>query len=308
MKIIKDTLDFSISEISAVTLGKFDGIHKGHQKLMRMILEKRKQGLKSVVFTFGQMPGTVLCGKGRTILTGAERRKHLEGLGIDYMVECPFVPEIIQMEPEAFVEKILVGQLHAKYIAVGPDFRFGHNRRGSVKLLKQLAPVFGYEVEVFEKECLEDKVISSTYVRYMLQNGEMETVEKLLGYPYYVSGTVVHGHAIGRKLGIPTLNLIPDDEKMLPPNGVYLTKTVFGQEEHLGITNVGVKPTISGEELKGIETHLFDYEGDLYGREVTVVFYAFERPERRFESLENLKKQLREDVVWGKQHVLEKCL
>ena len=275
---------------------------------MRMILEKRKQGLKSVVFTFGQMPGTVLCGKGRTILTGAERRKHLEGLGIDYMVECPFVPEIIQMEPEAFVEKILVGQLHAKYIAVGPDFRFGHNRRGSVKLLKQLAPVFGYEVEVFEKECLEDKVISSTYVRYMLQNGEMETVEKLLGYPYYVSGTVVHGHAIGRKLGIPTLNLIPDDEKMLPPNGVYLTKTVFGQEEHLGITNVGVKPTISGEELKGIETHLFDYEGDLYGREVTVVFYAFERPERRFESLENLKKQLREDVVWGKQHVLEKCL
>ena len=211
MKIIKDTLDFSISEISAVTLGKFDGIHKGHQKLMRMILEKRKQGLKSVVFTFGQMPGTVLCGKGRTILTGAERRKHLEGLGIDYMVECPFVPEIIQMEPEAFVEKILVGQLHAKYIAVGPDFRFGHNRRGSVKLLKQLAPVFGYEVEVFEKECLEDKVISSTYVRYMLQNGEMETVEKLLGYPYYVSGTVVHGHAIGRKLGIPTLNLIPDD-------------------------------------------------------------------------------------------------
>lgn len=308
MKIIKDTLDFSISEISAVTLGKFDGIHKGHQKLMRMILEKRKQGLKSVVFTFGQMPGTVLCGKGRTILTGAERRKHLEGLGIDYMVECPFVPEIIQMEPEAFVDKILVGQLHAKYIAVGPDFRFGHNRRGSVKLLKQLAPVFGYEVEVFEKECLEDKVISSTYVRYMLQNGEMETVEKLLGYPYYVSGTVVHGHAIGRKLGIPTLNLIPDDEKMLPPNGVYLTKTVFGQEEHLGITNVGVKPTISGEELKGIETHLFDYEGDLYGREVTVVFYAFERPERRFESLEDLKKQLREDVVWGKQHVLEKCL
>ena len=308
MKIIKDTLDFSISEISAVTLGKFDGIHKGHQKLMRMILEKRKQGLKSVVFTFGQMPGTVLCGKGRTILTGAERRKHLEGLGIDYMVECPFVPEIIQMEPEAFVEKILVGQLHAKYIAVGPDFRFGHNRKGSVKLLKQLAPVFGYEVEVFEKECLEDKVISSTYVRYMLQNGEMETVEKLLGYPYYVSGTVVHGHAIGRKLGIPTLNLISDDEKMLPPNGVYLTKTVFGQEEHFGITNVGVKPTISGEELKGIETHLFDYEGDLYGREVTVVFYAFERPERRFESLEDLKKQIKEDVVWGKQHVLEKHL
>ncbi len=270
---------------------------------MKEILGKKAQGLKSVVFTFTQMPGTILCGKGRTILTRAERQKHLEAMGIDYMVECPFVPEIIQMEPEDFVKKILIDQLHAKYIAVGPDFRFGHNRKGDVRLLKKLAPVYGYEVEIFEKECLDHKVISSTYVRHMLETGEMEIVQKLLGYPYYVSGTVVHGHKIGRTIGIPTINLLPDEEKMLPPNGVYLTGTILGKKKIFGITNIGVKPTISGEEAKGIETHLFDFAGDLYDQELIVEFYAFERPERRFESLAELKEQLAKDMKWGRSFI-----
>lgn len=309
MKIINDTLDFWIPEESAVTLGKFDGIHKGHQKLMKHVLAKSAQGLKSVVFTFGQMPGTVFFGnKGRTILTRAERQQHLEQMGIDYMVECPFVPQIIQMEPEKFIEEILVNQLHAKYIAVGPDFRYGHNRKGDVELLKKLASEFGYEVEVFDKECLDNKIISSTYIREMLEIGDMETVGKLLGYPYYVSGTVVHGHEIGRKLGIPTTNILPDDEKMLPPNGVYLTKTIFDHDEYFGITNIGVKPTISGEEEKGIETHLLDFDGDLYDKELVVEFYAFERAEQRFESLDDLKAQLEKDVRWGRGIAAEKLL
>ncbi len=306
MKILNDTLDFSIPENSAVTLGKFDGIHKGHQKLMREILKRREQGLKSVVFTFTQMPGTIFYGKGRTILTRTERQKHLEDMGIDYMIECPFIPQIIHMEPEQFIEDILVKQLHAKYIAVGPDFRFGYNRRGNDYLLKKMAPVYGYEVEIFEKECLEDKIISSTYVRHMLEIGEMETVQRLLGYPYYVSGTVVHGHQIGRTLGIPTINLLPDDEKMLPPNGVYLTGTILGENKIFGITNIGVKPTISGEEAKGIETHLFDFEGNLYDQELIVEFYAFKRPEKRFESLEELKIQLSKDQQWGRESVAKK--
>ena len=144
MKIISDTLDFWIPQESAITLGKFDGIHKGHQKLMKKVLEKKKAGLKSVVFTFGQMPGTVFLGnKGRTILTKAERQCHLELMGIDYMIECPFVTQIIQMEPEKFIEEILVNQLHAKYIAVGPDFKFGHNRKGDCHMLQEFASVYG---------------------------------------------------------------------------------------------------------------------------------------------------------------------
>lgn len=301
MKIISDTLDFLIPEESAITLGKFDGIHKGHQKLMRKILEKKDAGLKSVVFTFGQMPGTVFLGnKGRTILTRKERQNHLERMGIDYMIECPFVEQIIQMEPERFIEEILVNQLHAKYIAVGPDFRFGHNRKGDCKLLQKLASNYGYEVEILEKECLDDKIISSTYVREKLEKGEMECVANLLGYPYYVAGTVVHGHKIGRTLGIPTTNILPDDEKMLPPNGVYLTKTVFEGQNFWGITNIGVKPTISGKEAKGIETHLFDFDGDLYEKELIVEFYAFSRSEQKFESLESLQEQLAKDILWGR--------
>lgn len=308
MKVINDTLEFQIPEMSAITLGKFDGIHKGHQKLMKKILEKKVQGLKSVVFTFGQMPGTIFFGKGRTILTRVERRNHLELMGIDYMVECPFVPELIRMEPERFIEEILVKRLHAKYIVVGPDFRYGHERKGDCQLLKKLSKVYGYEVEVLEKECLNDKVISSTYVRHMLENGEMNTVRELLGYPYYVSGTVVHGNAIGRTLGIPTINLIPNEEKKLPPNGVYLTKTSFDGKSYFGITNIGVKPTISGEEVKGVETHLFDFEGDLYDREMRVEFYAFERQEKRFGSLDELKEQISVDIQWGKSFVADRFL
>lgn len=304
MKVINDTLDFWIPEDSAVTLGKFDGIHKGHQKLIGRILEKKAQGLKSVVFTFGQMPGTVfLGGKGRMILTGRERREHLRRMGADYMVECPFVVPIIQMEAERFIEEILVNQLHARYLAVGEDFRFGHNRRGDYEMLQKLSGQYGYEVELVEKECFGEEKISSSRVREELKAGHMEIVRELLGYPYYVAGTVVHGHEIGRTLGIPTTNLLPDDEKMLPPNGVYLTKTYWDGEERFGITNVGVKPTISGEEAKGIETHLFDFAGDLYGKELTVEFYAFERGECRFESLGLLKQQLEKDVLWGKKAV-----
>lgn len=299
---MSDTLEFWIPEESAVTLGKFDGIHKGHQKLMKKILEKKKDGLKSVVFTFGQMPGTVFLGnKGRTILTRKERQEHLESMGIDYMIECPFVEQVIRMEPEKFIEEILVKQLHVKYIAVGPDFRFGHHRKGDCKLLQEMAGTYGYTVEILEKECVDDKIISSTCVREMLEKGKMESVAKLLGYPYYVAGTVIHGHKIGRKLGIPTTNILPDDEKMLPPNGVYLTKTIFEGNEMFGITNIGVKPTISGEEAKGIETHLFDFDGDLYGRELVVEFYAFHRPEQKFQTLEDLKAQLAEDVQWGRK-------
>lgn len=308
MKVISDTLDFWIPEDSAVTLGKFDGIHRGHQKLIKKVLEQKARGLKSVVFTFGQMPGTVFLGsKGRTILTRKERRAHFRVMGLDYMVECPFVVQIIQMEPEKFIEEILVNQLHARYIAVGTDFRFGHNRRGDYRLLQKLSSQYGYHVELVEKECFEDAEISSSRVREELKQGHMKLVRELLGYPYYVSGTVVHGHRIGRTLGIPTTNILPDDEKMLPPNGVYLTKTLFDGEEHFGITNIGVKPTISGEEAKGIETHLFDFDRDLYGKELAVEFYAFERGECRFESLEKLREQLEKDVLWGKKTISEIC-
>lgn len=301
MKIINDTLDFQLSKASAVTLGKFDGIHRGHQKLMNKVLAQKENGLTGVVFTFAKMPGTDIYEKGQTILTGKERQKHLERMGIDVLIECPFVPELSTLEPEIFIEKILVQRLHVKYIAVGSDFRFGYQRKGDCALLKKLSRQFGYEVEVVEKETFDDQVISSTYIRQLLNLGKMEMVQALLGYPYYVSGTVVHGQALGRMIGVPTTNLLPDAEKMLPPNGVYLTGTFLDDRRIWGITNIGVKPTVSGEKLKGIETHLLDFDEDLYGKELTVAFYDFERPEQKFDSLELLKKQLEQDASWGRE-------
>ncbi|MGN0335471.1 MAG: bifunctional riboflavin kinase/FAD synthetase [Lachnospiraceae bacterium] len=301
MKIFKDTLDFMVSGESAVTLGKFDGIHRGHQKLMKKILEKKEDGLQSLVFTFGKMPGTVFLGaRGQTILTETEREERLSDMGIDYLIECPFVDKIIHMEPEDFVEQILVKRLHVRYIAVGTDFRFGYQRRGDYRLLKALSETYDFIVEVVEKERYECREISSTYVREELKRGRMEKVTRLLGYSYYVSGVVVHGHQIGRTLGLPTTNILPDEEKMLPPNGVYLTKSIFGDREYFGITNIGVKPTISGEERKGVETYLFDFEGDLYDRKAVVKFYAYERPEQRFDSLEELKNRICQDIEWGR--------
>ncbi len=290
---------------TAITLGKFDGIHCGHQKLMKKILKQKEKGLQALVFTFGKMPGTVFLGtKGQTILTEAEREVKLRELKIDYLIECPFTEEIRQMEPEKFIEEILVNRLHVRYIAVGPDFRFGYQRKGDVPLLEKLGDFYGYTVEVVEKEQLEGRAISSTRVREALCRGEMETVSKLLGYPYFVSGIVIHGHQIGRTLGIPTTNILPDEEKMLPPNGVYLTRSIFGGRKCYGITNIGVKPTVSGEEKKGIETNLFDFDEDLYDREMVVEFYAFRRQEQKFDSLDALKNQLNLDICWAKEQLL----
>ena len=295
MELIRGTSEFAVGRPTAVSLGKFDGLHRGHRLLLRRIREKKEEGLASLVFTFdfGRRPGLMLPG---------ERRAMLEQEGIDYLLECPFVPELSHMEPEAFVEEILVGRLRAEYLAVGTDFRFGYERRGDYRLLGELGERFGFRVDVVEKACLEGREISSTFIREELEKGRMERVRALLGYPYSVTGEVLHGLQIGRMLGIPTANLIPEEEKLLPPNGVYAAKTRIDGRLYEGITNIGCKPTVEGERKKGVETYLFDVNRDLYGKEITVEFYAFRRPEQKFASLEELKRQLFRDVEWGKQY------
>ncbi len=276
-----------------MSLGKFDGLHRGHQLLLERILKKKEEGLAALVFTFdfGRRPSLMLPG---------ERRAMLRGKGMDYLLECPFVPEISHMEPEAFAAEILVRRLRAEYLAVGTDFRFGYERRGDYRVLTELGERYGFRVEVVEKACFEGREISSTFIREELALGCMERVNELLGYPYSVTGEVVHGQQIGRTLGMPTTNLHPEEEKLLPPNGVYATKTRIDGRSYEGITNIGLKPTVEGQRKKGVETYLFGVEQDLYGKEITVEFYAFRRPERKFDSLKELKQQLLLDTEWGK--------
>ena len=294
MVIIKHTTEFQTEEGTAVSLGKFDGLHQGHRLLIDRILDKKQEGLASLIFTFdfGERPALTL---------PEERRELLRRRQLDYLVECPFVPALAHMEPEDFVTKILKERLHAKYLAVGTDFRFGYQRRGDYRLLQQMSSSCGFQVEVVEKACWKGREISSTYIREELKLGHMEQVDQLLGYAYSVTGEVLHGRQIGRTLGMPTTNVLPKEQKLLPPNGVYATRTLIAGEVFEGITNIGYKPTVGGETRKGVETYLFDLDRNLYGEIIQVQFYGYERPERRFPSLEALKAQIESDVAWGRE-------
>lgn len=302
MEYIKDTTDFYISEETVISLGKFDGIHRGHERLLDYLADRKKAGLKTVIFTFDIPPKKkVDCQKcGKVLTTNEEKVQLFEQHGIDYLIECPFTQKIMHMEPENFVEWI-VKNLHVKSMVVGTDFHFGHNRRGDYLLLQKLASDYGYEVEVVEKVQEDGRDISSTFIREEILKGQIEKANWLLGYHYFVQGVVVHGNEIGRTLNAPTANLLPSEEKILPPFGVYVTKTYIGDKTYGGITNVGCKPTIKGENPVGIETHLFDFEEQIYGREIKVEFLSSVRPEMKFASLTELKEQMQKDILYGKK-------
>ena len=293
MEYMQGAAGIYIPEETAVTLGKFDGLHRGHQKLINRIVQKKKEGLASVVLA---LQGQKTAG----LLLSDEKRRLLDGWGVSCLVDCPMTEDLIRMSPEDFVAQVLVDRLHARFIAVGSDFRFGYQRKGDVNLLGELGRVFGYRLEVVKKERYQDQDISSSLIREELEAGNMETVNNLLGYTFSVSGEVLHGRQIGRTLGMPTTNLVPSTRKLLPPNGVYVSVTVIDGKRHPGITNIGYKPTI-GEKFKGVETHIFDFDEDLYGRDIEVKLLHYRRPEQKFSSREELKTQMENDIAFGRE-------
>lgn len=298
MEYMEGSKGFYVQEDSAVSLGKFNGVHRGHQKLLHKVLDYKSQGYGAAVFALQNQ-------KAPALLTNIEKRALLEKMGMDYLIDCPFVPEISNMEPEEFVKKILVGKLHAKYIVVGEDFRFGHNRAGDVTMLRELENVYGFHVDIMEKECDCQGKISSTRVRQELERGNMEQVNELLGYNYYVFGEVLHGRALGRTLGMPTTNLVPSTKKLLPPNGVYFSVTEIRGKKYPGVTNIGYKPTV-GEKFRGVETYLFDFDGDLYGMDIKVQLLHYRRQEKKFLSVDELKEEMHRDIEAGKEYFYER--
>ena len=204
------------------------------------------------------------------------------------------------MEPEEFIRGIVAEKLHARKVIVGEDFHFGYERKGDASLLLELQKIYGYQAEIIKKEAYKGREISSTYIREALHDGNVKLANELLGYRYYVSGIVLHGRQIGRTIGMPTTNLLPPQEKLLPKDGVYLTRTFVKEDEYYGITNVGYKPTVGGETRRGVETYLFDFDGDLYGQDLMVEFIEFRRPEQKFQSLDELKAHILSDMNWGK--------
>lgn len=296
MKYIKNTTEFFIEEPTVISLGKFDGIHRGHELLLEQLMKKKREGYKAVIFTFDIPPKKALNAEEVKVLTTNEEKMHMfDSFGIDYLIECPFTPEVMSMEPEVFIE-MLVKSLSVKCIVAGEDFRFGRNRRGDYQMLQEYAKKLAYEAIILPKMKEEERDISSTFVREEIMAGRIERANSLLGYPYFVSGEVKHGNKIGRTIGFPTINLIPPANKLLPSYGVYITKVTIDGIVYHGVTNVGCKPTIEGENPIGIETYILDFQQDVYDKVVIVTFIKKIRDERKFPSLESLLAQMRLDV------------
>ena len=301
MQYIKGMQSYQNDNGTAITLGKFDGLHRGHETLIeRVIAHQNEDGVDSVVFAFDMGPLYETLGKKKeNLITNEERVKRLDGR-VDYLVECPFVESVSKMEAETFIKEILVKQFHAKYIVVGTDFHFGYRKKGDSKMLQKYSREYGYQVEVIEKKCYKGREISSTYIKEEVKKGNMSLVETLLGYPYAFAGEVQHGRRLGRKLGFPTMNLPSAEEKILPPKGVYVSSVCLDGKCYGGISNVGCKPTVSEKEQIGIETFLFDYSGDSYGAEIEVRLHEYVRPEQKFASIEELRKEVERDIAYGK--------
>ncbi len=297
MQIISATTNLNIEGKTAVAIGKFDGVHLGHRKLLKYILEQKKDGLKCVVFTFDPSPEEFFTGHTvRQLFTRQEKRTEFEKLGIDILIEFPLTNETAATEPESFVRGILVDELHASYIAAGTDVTFGAGGRGDQHLLRSLSGELHYELELIDKVRLDGAEVSSTRVRNEVADGNMAMAERLLGSYYSVSGIVEHGRHIGHTIGIPTVNILPPEDKLLPPYGVYASKVHLGKEVYDGMTNIGRKPTISEKEKVGVETYIYDYDGDAYGQFITVELLRFVRPEMKFDSLDMLRTQIESDL------------
>ncbi|MCR5793139.1 MAG: bifunctional riboflavin kinase/FAD synthetase [Lachnospiraceae bacterium] len=287
---------------SVVTLGKFDGVHVGHRKLIEYAMAQKEKGLQSVVFSFLFQGNNLLIKDGTDMIyTEKEKYRVLGEMGVDVFWSYPFDKNCMQMEAEEFVEKVLVGKVGAKEIVVGNDFHFGRQRKGDVALLKKLADQFGYTVTSLDKVNYEGEPVSSTRIRGLIKNGDMETVNQLLGKPYHITETVVHGRQIGRTLGIPTINMVPQTGKLLPPNGVYASTTMIDGKAYAGITNIGVKPTVGSDSVIA-ETHIFDLNRDLYDQELTVSLYKFQRKEQKFGSVEELKQTMEQDCRASREY------
>ncbi len=309
MQIIHGTTDFQLNTDTAVAMGKFDGIHIGHRRLLESILAQKQSGLTTCIFTFDPAP-SVLFGlsDGRELSTKEEKQILFEKMGIDILVEFPMTLETAAIPAEDFVREYLCGKLRARYIAAGQDVSFGNRGMGDAALLQRLKQELGYEAALIEKVCVEGEEVSSTRIRNLIEAGEMERAAVLLGAPYTVSGVVADGKKIGRTIGFPTLNLYPGEDKLMPCKGVYFSKVRVCRtgkdsahaEEYAAISNVGCKPTVTRERIMGVETYLYDFDEEIYGQDIEVELLAFHRQERKFDSLDALRDQLKKDIIAGR--------
>lgn len=281
---------------TAIALGNFDGIHIAHQKLIKeMVEDAKKTGLKSGILLFNTHTRALLEGKSPSLLSSNEQKMEILGdLGIEIVYTIDFDQELMQLSPDEFVKNILVEKLNVKSLCVGFDYRFGFKASGNVEILKELGIKYGFKVIVIDP-IYRDNVVSSTRIRNYIREGKIQDANELLGRHYSISGEVVDGNKMGRKLGFPTANLKIKDNYIIPKVGIYESNIIVHNKSYRGATSIGTNPTFKNDELK-IENHILDFKGDIYGEVIEVRFIRYLRDEIKFDNIEDLKKQINNDV------------
>ncbi|HHY64962.1 MAG TPA: bifunctional riboflavin kinase/FAD synthetase [Clostridiaceae bacterium] len=289
----------TFSKSTGVGLGNFDGLHIGHMALINTLINECKlNGLQSVVYTFNKHPETMLRKKLVTplITTNEMKARLLSSTDLDILCYQDFDENFSRLSPEDFIRNILVDTLRIRLAVVGFNYRFGYMGRGDTEFLKKSGEKYGFKVIVIPPVKVNSEIVSSTLIREYIKKGRIERVFQLLGRHFSLYGTVIDGKRIGRTLGFPTANIIAHPDMAVPANGVYITKTKYDDKWVNSITNVGTAPTLRNEKVFSIETHLLDVSEDIYGKDIEVCFIHRLRGEKKFESVDALKKQVENDI------------
>lgn len=306
MKEHKGAYAFDSDHPTVVTIGTFDGVHVGHQKILeRLVNTAKASNLESAILTFFPHPRMVLQKDAgiRLINTIEERKQILAKSGVDHLIVHPFTQQFSRLTAREFVRDILVHKLKAKKVIIGYDHRFGRNRTADINTLKEFGREYDFEVEEISKQDVEEVAVSSTKIRQALLDGLVEKANRYLSYPFSLAGTVVKGKGLGKEFEFPTANLeIKEEYKLIPKNGVYVVRSEIDGEEVFGMMNIGTNPTVGGTN-KTIETHFFDLDKDLYGKYLSIELLTRIRDEKKFDTVEDLKRAMKQDEAFSRQYI-----
>jgi riboflavin kinase/FMN adenylyltransferase len=301
MRIYHHIDEFTRLNNAIVTIGTFDGVHLGHRKIIAGIKELAEStGGETVLLTFFPHPRMILHPEDESIKlinTMPEKAELLEELGIEHLIITPFSRDFSNQTAEEYIRDVLVNKIGTKKIVIGYDHRFGKDRQGGLDELLQMGPVYGFEVVEIPEQDINDVAISSTRVRSALLEGKIELANTLLGYPFYITGTVVRGDQLGRQIGYPTANIvIPERYKLIPSHGIFAARVIIDGLLYNGMAYIGSRPTINGL-TRNIEVNIFDFDQDIYNRQIQMEFLNFVRDDMKFDSLDELKDQIAKDKV-----------
>lgn len=301
MKEMSNLFRYKVQKLAA-TIGIFDGVHKGHQRILKKLArEAKKEKLKSVVITFNPHPQKVLNPKAKIpfLMSLEHRIKLIKEMGIDSCRVIKFTKSFSRIAPEDFIKNILIGKRHLKVLIVGENFLFGFKEKGDANLLKSMSKRYNFKLYTVAPLKMKGKIVSSTRIREAIENGNLRLAGLMLGRPVTILGTVIKGKGIGRKIGFPTANINPHHES-IPPSAVYAVDVRINKKLHKGILNIGTRPTFTKDKDPAIEIHIFNFRENIYGKDLEIIFKRKLRNEKKFSSPEALKRQIKSDILTAK--------